>query len=249
MEGNKCSVDGCTKEKHARGFCGTHYARWRVNGDPLKVRKKDLSGLGCGWDSECQWCGKIFRAFSKKTTVCSTDCRFMFYSKKRKAGECWEWAGPTNLQGYSSLSLNDESRSGRKSVISGHRYSYIKHKGEIPKGLLVMHSCDNPCCVNPDHLSVGTWADNNRDRSLKNRSGSRVFSDDEKRRYSKMFGGENNPNALLTMDQAREIRSLPMRGGNGRGSGHTVKEVANMYGVSASTIKSILSGSSYKDDK
>lgn len=59
-------------------------------------------------------------------------------------------------------------RLGKK--IGLHRYSYTIHKGQIPEGLVVMHQCDNRKCINPDHLSLGTVADNNRDRTEKGRS-------------------------------------------------------------------------------
>lgn len=78
--------------------------------------------------------------------------------------QCWEWQGPFNHYGYGLIgdALGTPQRA--------HRVSYEIHKGPIPDGLVVMHSCDNPPCVNPAHLSVGTVADNNWDRARKGRT-------------------------------------------------------------------------------
>lgn len=233
----KCAIDGCDKSSHARGFCGTHYKRWQVNGDPLMVREKNLAGLGKGKIVNCLICNNQFVSRSNKTTVCSTECRFTLYSSSIFTDACFEWTGPVNNQGYAVLSLNDQTNTGIKRVVSGHRYSYEKHIGKIPEGMVVMHSCDNPSCVNPKHLSLGTWADNNKDRSSKGRSGSRVFSAEQKEKYSLMFRGSGSPTAKLTEELAKEIKYDRSLGCN---------RASTKYGVSPSVIKSIRSGRSWK---
>jgi hypothetical protein len=84
---------------------------------------------------------------------------------------CWEWIGSKNDFGYGLLLID-------KVQIRAHRYSYERSKGPIPRGLVIMHSCDNPPCVNPDHLSLGTRLENNRDAAHKGRtpSGSRHWN-------------------------------------------------------------------------
>ena len=69
---------------------------------------------------------------------------------------CLDWIGHTYTNGYGRISVGGRWQ-------SAHRVSYELHHGEIPKGLIVRHSCDRPICVAPEHLLVGTFADNTRD--------------------------------------------------------------------------------------
>lgn len=100
-----------------------------------------------------------------------------------------------------------------------------------------MHKCDNPSCVNPAHLTLGTRGDNNADRSAKGRSGSRSYSENERARYSDMLRGEKHHGAKLTDQQARAIKY--------RADVGCVK-LAREYGISLTVVKHIRSGRSWK---
>jgi len=75
---------------------------------------------------------------------------------------CWLWTGANNYK-YGHFKLNNE--------IYAHRASFILHKNEIPKGMLVLHKCDVPLCVNPEHLFLGTYSENMHDMVKKGRQG------------------------------------------------------------------------------
>lgn len=95
--------------------------------------------------------------------------------------------------------------------------------------------------MNVDHLFLGTWADNNHDRSIKGRSGTRIFSDSDKAKYSMRFRGEGNASARLTESDVREIRKL-----NGTMSR---QEIADKFGVSIGALKGIWSGKTWRHVK
>ena len=85
-----------------------------------------------------------------------------FWSKVKKGAECWEWTGAVNKRnkGYGRLDINGKQ-------VRAHRLSYEIHYGPIPKGMEVCHICDNPPCVRPSHLFIGTHKDNMIDAGAK----------------------------------------------------------------------------------
>lgn len=84
-------------------------------------------------------------------------------SKVEKTDSCWLWTACKNKKGYGQIVL-------RKKHWLAHRLSYTVFKGGIPDGMFVCHSCDNPSCLNPDHLWVGSSLDNQRDSHSKGRT-------------------------------------------------------------------------------
>ena len=85
----------------------------------------------------------------------------LFWAKVDKSGNCWNWTAAKDIDGYGKYSI------AKKGSWRAHRFSLLVSGVEIPEGKIVLHHCDNPSCVNPAHLSVGTVQDNNLDK-LKN---------------------------------------------------------------------------------
>jgi len=86
-----------------------------------------------------------------------------FWNKVEKSSQCWQWTGGKTWDGYGRIKLNGKT-------VMAHRVAYAMLKGEVPKHLILCHTCDNPSCVNPDHLFLGTHKDNALDREAKGRS-------------------------------------------------------------------------------
>ena len=124
---------------------------------------------------------------------------------------CWLWTAHRKSKGYGQL-----SRTGQHGgMAAAHRASWELHRGPIPDGLWVLHHCDTPPCVNPDHLFLGTHADNVADMIAKGRPGGP---------YRR---GESHCQAKLTEADVRKIRAA---------KGLLLRELAAQYGVSPNTI-------------
>jgi len=93
--------------------------------------------------------------------------RFWTYVGDKQEDNCWNWIGIYDRDGYGHIKIN------RKQVIA-HRFSWVLKNGEIPKNMYVLHRCDNPKCVNPSHLFLGTQQDNIKDKVNKNRQSSKL---------------------------------------------------------------------------
>lgn len=85
-----------------------------------------------------------------------------FWAKVNKTDGCWEWTGATTHNGYGSFTVDGRG-------VRAHRYSWRLHYGDDPGRMLVCHTCDNPKCVRPDHLFLGTTVQNERDKVAKGR--------------------------------------------------------------------------------
>ena len=138
--------------------------------------------------------------------------REKFWAKVDKRGpdECWEWQGSRHPKGY--------GRTGRR--LKTHRVAWELTNGPIPAGLLVCHKCDNPPCVNPEHLFLGTSADNVHDMMEKGR----------RRLVSRV--GSGHPNSKLTEADVIAIRRARKRG-------EPILKLAEQYGVHNSLISRI----------
>lgn len=146
-----------------------------------------------------------------------------FWSYVDKSGSCWVWCGLKDHRGYGKFSPTHGHPTG------AHRYSWELANGTIPDGMVVCHQCDNPWCVNPKHLFLGTPEDNVQDAIRKGRF--QVVKDNLL--SSKV--GEDHANAVLTEDVVRRIRKEYGDGGT------SCVKLAHKYGVSKTTIHLIVS--------
>lgn len=142
----------------------------------------------------------------------SVEARFRFYADRRGPDECWPWVGQRSANGYGYLSVG-----GRKVVAS--RVCWELVHGPIPVGLHVCHRCDNPPCVNPGHLFLGTPRDNSEDMRRKGRG-----SPPPVRR------GAANSKTKLSDEQVAAIRRRWAAGGI------TKTALASQFGVHRSRV-------------
>jgi hypothetical protein len=157
-----------------------------------------------------------------------------FWLKAQKVGECWEWTGSRQSNGYGVLYPNGKKQPREVA----HRVAYKMEVGPIPEGHVVCHRCDNPPCVRPSHLFVGTQKDNIQDCKAKGRMNP----------YKRH--GEKNPRARLTREQVAEIRKLYVIGRykpNQKNAPYTSKKLAKMFGVAASTIRLVTCGRNWAE--
>lgn len=175
-----CSIDGCEDKRDALGLCVKHYKRFKKYGDPLVVGTNrnppefcTVEGCNEKHDSK-NFCTKHYNKFRKygdplrKAEVISEKERFMKFVEKSENG-CWIWKGFKNKKGYGHFRSYDYKNN--KPIIAAHRASYKIFNGQLKEGFHVCHQCDNPSCVNPDHLFLGTNLVNVYDKLAKGRAG------------------------------------------------------------------------------
>lgn len=142
-----------------------------------------------------------------------------FFNKVKKTDECWIWLGAKHSKkGYGHF-FNG------KSNVKAHRFSYEHFVGSIPEDICVLHKCDNPSCVRPDHLFLGTNQDNVDDKVSKNRH---------------PRGEQSGVNKLTEQEVIEIKRSLKCFNYLGQ-----VNDLANYYNVNFRTISSIKSGKTW----
>lgn len=200
---------------------------------PVHPRQVSLS-LNRGFsvmERKCEYCGTLVNA--KPSAIAKGHGRFCslqhfgawkhdparvaerFWSYVSKSPGCWEWQG-ARIGGYGKFKINYKQ-------VAAHRFSYELEYGEIPDGLFVCHQCDNRACVRPDHLFLGTPADNVEDAIQKDR----------------WARGERSGRAKLTTAQVQEIRAL-------REEGVKLQEIADRFGISDSAVQFIVARKNWR---
>jgi hypothetical protein len=142
-----------------------------------------------------------------------------FWSKVNKLNDCWEWTGSLNEWGYGRFYFAAKEW-------RAHRFSWLLHFGPIPIDQLVLHTCDNPKCINPNHLFLGSHIDNMRDKI-------------RKKRYKSQTGDKNFA-AKLSEQDVLNIRYQYIS------SKISQYKLAEHYGVTRSTISAILTRRSWQ---
>lgn len=156
----------------------------------------------------------------------------LFWSKVIKQDGCWNFQSAKDRDGYGTFSYKLEG-SNKYIKTGAHRFMIMIHGYIIPKGYVVCHHCDNPSCVNPKHLFIGTVADNNLDKKLKGRE-----------RAPK---GERQAHASITDDIARKIKSEAVVGWRvGYNNGSNISQIAAKYGVKRELVRRIARGELYR---
>jgi len=155
--------------------------------------------------------------------------RFWGKVDEQSKDECWEWKGGKYPNGYGRFWL-------RGVGVGAHRIAYLINTGIDPVGLVVCHKCDNPSCVNPDHLFLGTYSDNTRDMIKKGRWSP---APPENRNPVQ---GDRHYRSKFTDDDIRDIRKFYDHGSRGRG----IRALAKRYNVRPNTIYSIVHNLTWK---
>lgn len=193
---DRCLEPGCPRRRYCKGRCAGHYARLRSAAIATgPIRGDDPNALSA---------------------------RFWSYVRRGLPNECWPWASELNSKGYGRFRVYT---GGKLRRILAHRFAYQQATGRaLRRGLVVMHSCDNPPCCNPKHLRCGTQRDNMADARVKGRA-----VPPPARWRSGL------PSSRLQEADIPEIRSRLRRG-------ETQRSIARDYKVSPSAIGAVARG-------
>ena len=192
-----CSVQDCDRSAVTRGWCKRHYEIWRRHGDAYH-RTRAFHGRGRNGES-------IEGRLERKSVRTDSGCRV--------------WTGWCDGGGYGRVAVGRTMR-------LAHVVAWELANGcAVPTGAVVRHNCDNPPCIEPTHLIIGTQGQNVAD----------MF---ERGRCDR--SGERNNSAKLTADQVREIRAKHT-------AGQRVSSLSREYGISKSQVKNIVTGKQWKE--
>lgn len=195
-----CLLENCPEEDWRR-----REKRWILFFDRRGLAKLNKQKSASGW----LYGGSYLR---QKKTIAER-----FWKKVDKSGGCWLWTASTNKKGYGQFGREKGGSS------LAHRVAYQLLNGPIPKGLYVCHRCDNPPCVRPSHLFLGTQAENDKDKINKGRQGK----------------GTRFSNAKMTEEGIGDILCL-------RQQGWTFDALARRFSISPRLVSGIVKGKKWK---
>ena len=182
-----CCIKGCDEPAPHNGMCVTHHRRNMAYGSPVATKLAAWRWLRLSHEER-------------------------FWLQVQKSDGCWLWMSGRDRDGYGRFNADHDGEHHK----TAHRYSYHLNKGKIPFGLSICHTCDVPACVRPDHLFLGTNAENHADKAAKGRARGQA-------------NGEKHTLAKLTEAQALDILNDP----------RPFAQIANQYGVVPGTISDI----------
>lgn len=215
MNNTTCSTDECERKVYFKGKCHGHYVRvGRPKPKPCRMDDCDIKAISQGL---CDMHYTRLRRHGDPAVIRNADRKLDSAARLERYGwtvtdaGCWEFNGPTR-HGYGQISI----RGNRSAVAS--RVAYDAWVGEIGEGMFVCHSCDNPVCINPRHLFLGTHDENMDDCRAKMRH----------------QHGERTWMAKVTEDQSVEIRNLYATGR------YTQAEVGRMFGLGQTSVSAIV---------
>jgi hypothetical protein len=234
-----CQIEKCSNKVVAKGYCNKHYLRLKKYGDPLFTKHKEICLVnGCenrhAYNGYCAKHNKRIERHNdalymsrKEPLVGSLEERFNKSYKINKETGCWDWTRSLFKQGYAKIETNEKEK---RVCLRAHRLSYSIYKGDIPKGMLVCHSCDNVKCVNPEHLWLGSHLDNINDCINKKRRATN---------YKWKIFGESHHGSKLTNIQVKDIK-IRLNGGE------MGKDLSKEFNVCKQTISLIKNNKRWK---
>lgn len=169
-------------------------------------------------------CG-IAAAIGREPDIAVAARRFASLVKWAEGDACWEWQGYRTTRRGGVLSYGLFAI--KKQRFLAHRMSWLLTRGDIPTGKVVRHRCDNVACVRPDHLELGTQADNLADMRHRGRA-----------HFNRFKTGSAHPNAKLDPERVRLIRRL-------RAEGLSLAKIGSQFDLNASTIHSVVRGTTW----
>lgn len=186
----------------------------RLNGATYKAIAKKFGVTDSSIFNICKGktCKKLKLTPVDGCTRVDSKVKILKSSKLNIVSGCWEWTAGLMWAGYGIIGIDRKSR-------LAHRVSYAAFIKEIPDGMFVCHRCDNRKCVNPDHLFLGTNAENMADMSAKGRSPR----------------GDRSGKAVLSNEDVKSIKAM-------LGCGKRIVDIARQFRVNASSISNIKSG-------
>lgn len=161
--------------------------------------------------------------------------RFRKYMPEFKGDSCAPWTGGKNKRGYGAFNVFARR-------VDAHRFSYMAFRGPIPPGIFVCHKCDNPPCVRPDHLFLGTHSDNMKDAANKGRISPprRIKNPNWVRPSRKIENPNTKPGAKITKEIAADIKVRLANNETGR-------SIARLYSLHFGSVSDIKRGLTWRD--